>query len=154
MSLEKATEYLRRYDLEKKIIIKEESTATVEEAARALNTEPERIAKTLSFFTDKPILIVMAGNSKIDNHKYKSFFKKKAKMLSGEEVSSMIGHDVGGVCPFGVNDGVDIYLDESLKKFTTVFPAVGNAHSAIELTPDELERITECIGWVDVTKES
>ena len=152
MSLERASEYLRRFNLQDNIIIREESTATVEEAAQALHTEPARIAKTLSFMTEKPIVIVMAGDVKIDNHKYKSTFGKKAKMLTAEEVTSLIGHDVGGVCPFGINDGVDIYLDESLKRFETVFPAVGNAHSAIELTPEELDRITENNGWVDIGK--
>ena len=152
MSLEKATEYLKKYNLDGKIIIREESTATVEDAAIALHTEPARIAKTLSFSLSSPTLIVMAGDVKVDNHKYKEFFMKKAKMLSAEEVKTLVGHEIGGVCPFGVNDGVDIYLDISLKRFATIFPAVGNAHSAIELTPDELERVTNNKGWIDITK--
>lgn len=152
MGLKRASEYLERYNLQDRIIIKEESTATVEEAAQALHTEPERIAKTLSFITDHPIVIVMAGDAKIDNHKYKSVFGKKAKMLTSEDVTNLIGHDVGGVCPFGVNDGVDIYLDVSLQRFGTVFPAVGDDHSAIELTPNELYEITENKGWIDVCK--
>lgn len=153
MSLDKARNHLKSYNMDSRIIILEDSTATVELAAKALNTKPERIAKTLSFLVDdNPILIVMAGDVKIDNHKYKAFFGKKAKMLTPDEVDSLIGHSIGGVCPFGVNDEVAIYLDNSLKRFETVFPACGSANSAIELTPDELEGITHNNGWIDVTK--
>lgn len=153
MSLERAINYLKKFNLDQKIIILEESTATVTEAASALGVKPERIAKTLSFIANKPMIIVMAGDVKIDNHKYKEFFQKKAKMLTSEEVESLIGHAIGGVCPFGINDNVDIYLDESLKRFETIFPATGNSHSAIELTPDQLDEITNNSGWIDVTKQ-
>lgn len=153
MSLDKAKNHLKSYNMDSRIIILEDSTATVELAAKALNTKPERIAKTLSFLVDdNPMLIVMAGDVKIDNHKYKAFFGKKAKMLTPDEVDSLIGHSIGGVCPFGVNDKVAIYLDNSLKRFDTVFPACGSSNSAIELRPDELEEITHNKGWIDVTK--
>lgn len=126
---------------------------TVELAAQALNCEPGRIAKTLSFSVkDSPILVVVAGDVKIDNHKYKVQFGAKAKMLSAEDVETKIGHAVGGVCPFAVNDGVAIYLDESLKRFPTVFPACGSSNSAIELIPTDFERYTSFKSWVDVTK--
>lgn len=130
-----------------------ESSATVELAAHALCTEPCRIAKTLSFMLgDKAILIVTAGDAKIDNHKYKSFFGAKAKMLKPEEVNDLIGHDIGGVCPFGINDGVTVYLDESLKRFGTVFPACGSSNSAIELSIPELEKYSNFVEWIDVCK--
>ena len=130
-----------------------ESSATVELAAHALCTEPCRIAKTLSFMLDdKAILIVTAGDAKIDNHKYKSFFGAKAKMLKPEEVNDLIGHGIGGVCPFGINDGVTVYLDESLKRFETVFPACGSSNSAIELTIPELEKYSNFVEWIDVCK--
>lgn len=130
-----------------------ESSATVELAAHALCTEPCRIAKTLSFMlSDKAILIVTAGDAKIDNHKYKSFFGAKAKMLKPEEVNDLIGHDIGGVCPFGINDGVTVYLDESLKRFGTVFPACGSSNSAIELSIPELEKYSNFVEWIDVCK--
>ncbi len=153
MSLERAKSYLKNYSLDENIIVLEESTATVELASHALGTKPERIAKTLSFLVDStPIVVVMAGDVKIDNHKYKECFKKKAKMLTPDEVETLIGHSIGGVCPFGLNDGVEIYLDDSLKRFETVFPACGTANSAIELSPSELDRITNNKGWIDVTK--
>ena len=129
------------------------SSATVELAAQALHCEPGRIAKTLSFMVeDQPILIVTAGDMKIDNHKYKTHFGKKAKMLSHEEAAQLIGHAVGGVCPFAVNDGVKIYLDESLKRFNTVYPACGSSNSMIELTPAELEEYSKPESWIDVCK--
>ena len=153
MSITKVKEYLKAYNLDNKVQEFEVSSATVELAAIALNTEPKRIAKTLSFMVeDSPILIVCAGDTKIDNQKYKEHFHTKAKMLEFSEVESLIGHAVGGVCPFAINDGVKVYLDESLKRFDTVFPACGSSNSAIELTIAELEKISNPISWVDVCK--
>ena len=129
------------------------SSATVELAAQAVGCEPARIAKTLSFkVEDQPILIVAAGDAKIDNPKYKAKFHKKAQMLKPEEVTEFIGHAVGGVCPFGVPDSVDVYLDESLRRFKTVFPAAGSANSAIELSMEELEKYSHAREWIDVCK--
>ena len=129
------------------------SSATVELAAKAVGTEGARIAKTLSFMLqDGPILIVAAGDARIDNPKFKAKFHLKAKMLTPDEVLEMVGHPVGGVCPFGINDGVQVYLDESLKRFETVFPAVGSASSAIELNLEELYKYSNAIEWVDVCK--
>jgi prolyl-tRNA editing enzyme YbaK/EbsC (Cys-tRNA(Pro) deacylase) len=129
------------------------SSATVELAALALGCEPCRIAKTLSFMVDgKPILIVAAGDTKIDNHKYKVRFGTKAKMLTPDEAEDLVGHAVGGVCPFAVKEDVTVYLDESLKRFETVFPACGSSNSAIELTIEELEKYSGFIAWVDVCK--
>lgn len=153
MSIAKVREYLKEYGYDEKILEFSVSSATVELAALALNTEPKRIAKTLSFMVeDSPILIVCAGDTKIDNSKYKSVFSCKAKMLGYEEVESLIGHAVGGVCPFGINEGVKVYLDESLKRFSTVFPACGSASSAIELSIDELEMLSHPTSWIDVCK--
>ena len=154
MSIEKVREYFKGYGIEDKILEFTVSSATVELAAKALNTEGCRIAKTLSFsVNDSPILIVTAGDAKIDNKKYKAFFGAKAKMLSFDEVEEKIGHAVGGVCPFAINDGVKVYLDESIKRFETVFPACGSSNSAIELTPDELEKYSSFfVEWVDVCK--
>ena len=153
MSIEKGREHLKKYGAENRVLEFDVSSATVELAAKALNTEGKRIAKTLSFLlSDGAILIVTAGDGKIDNKKFKATFSQKAKMLSFEQVEEMIGHSVGGVCPFGINEGVKVYLDESLKRFETVFPAVGSSNSAIELTIEELEKISECDGWVDVCK--
>ena len=154
MSIEKVREYFKGNGIENKILEFPVSSATVELAAKALNTEGCRIAKTLSFsVNDSPILIVTAGDAKIDNKKYKTFFGSKAKMLSFEEVEEKIGHAVGGVCPFAINDGVKVYLDESIKRFETVFPACGSSNSAIELTPEELEKYaTHFIEWIDVCK--
>ncbi len=156
MSIEKVKEYFKKLNLENKIQEFNVSSATVELAAKALNCEPSRIAKTLSFLLNEtPILIVCAGDVKIDNSKYKAKFKSKAKMLAFDEVEKKIGHAVGGVCPFAVNDGVNVYLDDSLKRFITVFPACGSANSAIELTIPELEKYSSNFrGWVDVSKES
>ncbi len=152
MSLEKAKEHLKKYGLDGKIQLFEVSSATVALAAAALGTEPERIAKTLSFMQgETPVLIVAAGDAKVDNRKYKDKFATKAKMLAFDDVERLIGHAVGGVCPFGVNEGVRVYLDESLKRFETVFPATGTSASAIELTIPELELASEYIEWVDVT---
>lgn len=153
MSLNRVKDYLKKYDMDKRIIEVNESTATVELAAKALGTEEDRIAKTLSFWVDdKPILIVLSGNSKIDNQKYKSVFNTKAKMLAFDEVEPVIGHAVGGVCPFGINDGILVYFDISLKKYNTVFPACGEANTAIEISIEELESIVPFIKWIDVSK--
>ena len=153
MSIEKARACLKKFGLDSKIQEFTASSATVELAAQALNCKPERIAKTLSFKIDeKAILVVAAGDAKIDNTKFKSQFQTKAKMLSPEEVESLVGHSVGGVCPFGINDHVEVYLDCSLKRFDSVFPACGSSNSAIELTIDELERCSNCAAWVDVCK--
>lgn len=153
MAIEKVKEYFRKYDMDNRIQEFEESSATVELAAKALNCEPKRIAKTLSFKVDEqPILIVVAGDAKIDNAKYKAKFNKKAKMLAFDEVEAIIGHAVGGVCPFAINDGVEVYLDESLKRFETVYPACGSSNSAIELTIEELEKYSNYISWIDVCK--
>lgn len=151
--MDKVKEYLKQYDMDNKIITFDASTATVELAAKALNCEEARIAKTLSFrLSDRCIVIVTAGDKKIDNAKYKNEFGEKAKMLHYEEVLDIIGHPVGGVCPFAVNEGVEIYLDNSLKEYNTVFPACGSSHNAIEITPNNLEKVTNCKKWIDVTK--
>ena len=129
------------------------SSATVDLAAQALGWEPCRIAKTLSFLVDgRPILIVAAEDAKIDNPKFKAQFGTKAKMLTPDEAETLVGHAVGGVCPFGINEGVLVYLDESLKRFTTVFPACGSSNSAIELSIDELEKYSGSVSWIDVCK--
>ena len=129
------------------------SSATVELAAQALGVEGARIAKTLSFMVgEQPILILMAGDVKVDNSKYKGFFHVKAKMMSPEQLEEYVGHQIGGVCPFGIKDGVDVYLDESLKRFETVFPAVGGSNSAIELTIAELEKYSNYKEWVEISK--
>lgn len=153
MSIDKVRAYFRELGVEDKVQELAESSATVELAAQALGVEPGRIAKTLSFMVDgSPILIVAAGDVKIDNAKYKKFFGAKAKMLTPDEAVTLIGHAVGGVCPFAVNEGVTVYLDESLKKFVTVFPACGSSNSAIELTMEELEKYSLYKEWVDVCK--
>lgn len=153
MSIDRVRAYFRNFGIEDKVQELEMSSATVELAAQALGVEPGRIAKTLSFMVDgNPILIVAAGDVKIDNAKYKKFFGAKAKMLTPDEAVALIGHAVGGVCPFAVNEGVTVYLDESLKKFVTVFPACGSSNSAIELTMEELERYSLYKEWVDVCK--
>ncbi|MFY9174995.1 MAG: YbaK/EbsC family protein [Peptococcia bacterium] len=153
MSIEKVRAYFDQWDMADKIMEFDVSSATVELAAQALNCEGKRIAKTLSFrVKDKGILIVMAGDAKVDNAKFKAQFGVKAKMLSPEETLAEVGHAVGGVCPFAVNEGVAIYLDESLKRFDTVFPACGSSNSAIELTIPELEQYTGFQEWVNVSK--
>ena len=153
MAIERVKEYFRKFDMEDRIIELNESSATVELAAQALNCEPARIAKSLSFMVgDKPILIISAGDVKVDNAKYKAKFGAKAKMLTAEEVETLVGHAVGGVCPFGINEGVTVYLDGSLKRFTTVFPACGSGNSAIELTIPEMEQYSGYEEWVDVCK--
>ncbi|MGI6263184.1 MAG: YbaK/EbsC family protein [Succiniclasticum sp.] len=153
MSVERARAYLAKFGQADRIITFPTSSATVELAAQAAGTEPCRIAKSMSFQAKEgPILIVTAGDTKIDNSKFKHFFGEKAKMLPFEEVEPAIGHAVGGVCPFGVNEGVRVYLDVSLRRFPTVFPAAGEANNAIELTPAELEQYTDNQGWIDVCK--
>lgn len=153
MAIEKVRKYFAAYGMEDRILEFPESSATVELAAQALHCEPGRIAKSLSFLVeDKPILVIAAGDVKVDNSKYKARFGKKASMLKAEEVERLIGHGVGGVCPFAINEGVTVYLDESLKRFETVFPACGSGNSAIELTIAELERFTPYAAWVDVCK--
>lgn len=153
MSIERVRAYFRSYGIEDRIRELDHSSATVLLAAEALGTEPCRIAKTLSFLVNgSPILIVAAGDARIDNAKYKAFFGTKAKMLSPEEAVELVGHAVGGVCPFAVNDGVTVYLDQSLRRFSTVFPACGSANSAIELTIPELEQYSGYREWVDVCK--
>lgn len=153
MSIERVRNYFSQYGLEDRIQEFSVSSATVELAAEALHTEGKRIAKTLSFMVDDaPILVVAAGDTKIDNGKFKAMFHTKAKMLSFEQVEPLVGHAVGGVCPFGVNAGVKVYLDISLKRFETVFPACGSANSAIELTVPELEQYSGFVSWVDVCK--
>ena len=152
--IEKVREYLKRFGMDGKIIELPASSATVELAAKALSVEPCRIAKTLSFCAgDKVVLVVAAGDARVDNRKFKEFFGAKAKMLSAEEAETLVGHAVGGVCPFAVNEGVGVYLDVSLKRFRTVFPACGSSNSAIELTPEELaEYASDFMGWTDVCK--
>ncbi|MDF2548506.1 MAG: hypothetical protein K0R93_3404 [Anaerosolibacter sp.] len=153
MAIDKVREYLKRWNKDEMILEFDVSSATVELAAQALHCEPERIAKTLSFkVDDNYILIVAAGDTKIDNAKFKGLFKTKAKMLAPDEVIEFVGHEIGGVCPFGVNDNVRVYLDISLRRFNTVFPACGSSNSAIELTPDELEKYSNSLGWIDVCK--
>lgn len=154
MAIEKVKNYFKQWDMETRILEFDVSSATVALAAEALGCEGKRIAKTLSFkLEEKPILIVTAGDAKVDNKKYKTKYGVKAKMLSPEEVETMVGHAVGGVCPFGVNEGVPVYLDESLKRFETVFPACGSSNSAIELTIPELEKYSGYVSWVDVCKD-
>ena len=153
MSLEAVKDYFSGFGIEERIIVLETSTATVELAANAHGVAPDQIAKTLSFKLDeKPILIVVSGMSKIDNPKYKSYFGKKAKMLSPEEALNYTGHAVGGICPFGLKNDIDVYLDISLKKHEEVLPAAGSISSAIRLTIEELEKYSGCKDWVDVCK--
>ena len=155
MSIEKGRAYFRQFGMEDRVREFDVSSATVELAALALGVEGARIAKTLSFKKDDScILILAAGDARIDNHKFKDKFHMKAKMLAPEEVLSIVGHPVGGVCPFGINDGIDVYLDESLKRFETVFPAAGTPNSAVELTPEELKTATGCSEFIDVCKEA
>ena len=154
MSLEKAEKYLEDRGMQDRVIRLEESTATVAEAAEALGVEPGMIAKTMSFLQDgQAVLILTEGTARIDNRKYKDAFHMKAKMIPFEEVEQWIGHAPGGVCPFGIWDGVEVYLDESLRQFETVYPAAGDDHSAVRLSVDELEQIAGAKGWVDVCKE-
>ncbi len=152
MALNEVKEYLKNYNADDRVVVLNESSATVSMAAHALHTTEERIAKTLSFkINDKVILIVLAGDAKINNSKFKHFFHEKAHMLPFDEVEKLTGHPVGGVCPFAVKSGVEVYLDESLKRFETVFPACGSPASAIEVTIKELEEFSNPVCWVDVS---
>ncbi|AWK51603.1 EBSC protein [Clostridium beijerinckii] len=154
MAIERVKEYFKKYGIDNRVQEFDVSSKTVALAAEALHCDPCRIAKTLSFMVaENPILIVVAGDAKIDNPKYKAHFKAKAKMLTLEETENLIGHAVGGVCPFAINEGVKVYLDESLKRFKTVFPACGSGNSAIEITIEELEKYSGYDEWIDVCKD-
>lgn len=154
MSVEKVKEYFAPFGLSDQVLEFPVSSATVELAAQALNVAPARIAKTLSFKKDNGcILVVTAGDARIDNHKFKSVFSVKAKMLVPDEVPELVGHAVGGVCPFAVKEGTAVYLDRSLQRFETVFPACGSSNSAIELTCDQLFACSNALEWVDVCKD-
>ncbi|MDP4133232.1 MAG: YbaK/EbsC family protein [Bacillota bacterium] len=153
MAIERVREYFKKWNMEDRILEFDTSSATVELASEAVGCEAARIAKSLSFkIGDEPILVITAGDAKIDNSKYKGEFKTKAKMLSYDEVETLIGHGVGGVCPFGINEGVRVYLDESLKRFKSVYPACGSSNSAIELSIPELEKYSGFVKWISVTK--
>ncbi len=153
MSIETAKAYLAGFGLAEQVMEFPVSSATVELAAKAVGTEPARIAKTLSFRgEDGCFLVVAAGDARIDNRKFKATFHRKAAMLTPDEVLTLVGHPVGGVCPFGVNVGVGVYLDESLRRFATVFPAAGSGNSAIELSPETLFRVSRAAAWVDVCR--
>ena len=152
MSLERAKAFVESRGYGDRIMEFDVSSATVELAALAVGTEPERIAKSLTFMVeDKPVMILCAGDAKISNPKYKAFFHKKAKMLTRDEVNELVGHDVGGVCPFGIKDGVTVYLDDSLKRFDVIYPACGSSSSAVRLSIPELEEISGYSEWIDVT---
>lgn len=154
MSLKRAEEYLENKGFLDHVIELEESTAMVAMAAEALGVEPGMIAKTMSFLQgENAVLILTEGTARVDNRKYKDTFHVKAKMIPFDQVEEVIGHAPGGVCPFGINDDIEVYLDESLKKFDTVYPAAGNDHSAVKLTIPELEQAADTKGWVDVCKE-
>lgn len=153
MAYEEAFAYLQSKGYGDRVQTFDVSSATVELAAAAVGTEPARIAKSLTFMVEEqPVMIICAGDAKINNSKYKGVFHKKATMLMAEEVHRLIGHDVGGVCPFGIKDGVAVYLDVSLKRFEKVYPACGSASSAVELTPEELEQLSGSKAWIDVCK--
>lgn len=155
MAIELVREYFKGMGIENRILEFDVSSATVDLAAKALGVDGQRIGKTLSFKSgDSCILIVTAGDARIDNSKFKKKFAMKAKMLSSEEVDEFVGHSVGGVCPFAIKDGARVYLDESLKRFTTVFPACGSSNSAIELSCDELFEYSKAVEWIDVCKIS
>lgn len=154
MALENVERHFEQFNIKDRIILLNESTATVELAAKALNTEEDRIAKSLSFLiNEEPIVIVVSGNSKISNSKFKQYFHEKAHMISFDDVENLVGHPVGGVCSFAVKENVKVYLDNSLKKHKTIFPACGTPASAIELTPEEMEKYsTNFTSWIDVTQ--
>jgi prolyl-tRNA editing enzyme YbaK/EbsC (Cys-tRNA(Pro) deacylase) len=154
MAIDKVKTYFKQFGLEDRIQEFDVSSATVDLAAEALGCEPRRIAKSLSFkLDDKPILIVTAGDARVQNSKYKAQFGAKATMLTPQENIDLIGHAIGGVCPFALNEGVTVYLDESLKRFASVFPACGSSNSAIELSIPELEKYSNYEAWVDVCKD-
>ena len=153
MALERAVRDLEKKGFGDRVIIPEHSSATVEEAAAALGCSPGMIAKTLSFLQgEQPVLILAEGSARIDNRKYRERFGCKANMIPSDQVEALVGHDVGGVCPFGINEGVIVYLDESLKIHETVYPAAGSDHSAVRLSIAELEQCSDYSGWVDVCK--
>lgn len=153
MAYDKVKEYFEYIGLGQRVKLLDHSSATVELAAQTIGCEPKQIAKTMSFLLgEKAILIVTAGDARVDNRKYKETFHQKAKMIPGEKVEEYIGHAPGGVCPFAVDSDVKVYLDESLKRFEIVYPAAGSGHSAVELSVDELERYSGSEGWVDVCK--
>ncbi|MDO4741094.1 MAG: YbaK/EbsC family protein [Eubacteriales bacterium] len=153
MSIDKARAHLKKHGLDDRIIELDVSSATVALAAQALGCEPAHIAKTLSFEQgESAVLILAAGDARIDNPKFKAQFGMKARMLGADRVEALIGHAVGGVCPFGVNPGIPVYLDQSLRAYDIVYPAAGNSASGVRLTVEELERASEAVGWVDVTK--
>lgn len=153
MAFERAEAYLKQYGFGNRVHQFDVSSATVELAAQAVGCEPARIAKTLSFLAEgRAVLIVTAGDVKVDNHKFKEIFHTKAKMLTAQEVIDLVGHEVGGVCPFGVKDGVRVFLDQSLKRFSVVYPACGSSNSAVELTIPELEQCSGYEKWIDVCK--
>lgn len=154
MSIEKVREYLKQFNKDESILEMEQSTSTVELAALALNTEEARIAKSLSFYdVDGAIIIVVAGDARVDNKKFKEEFGFKPKMLTPEDTFKLTGHQVGGVCPFALPDGVKVYLDDSIKRFATMFPACGSSNSAIELSLEELETLSQNCKWVNVCKD-
>lgn len=154
MSIEKVRSYFSKINMEDRILEFDVSSETVELAAVAVGCEPQKITKTMSFYVgDMPILIAMAGDARISNPKYKAKFGTKAKMIPFEEVEGAIGHKVGGVCPFAIKEGVDVYLDISLKRFDWIYPAAGSGNSAVKLTPDELEKYSNSIEWIDVCKD-
>jgi len=151
MSIKKVKDYFKQYDMDTRIQEFSVSSATVDLAASALGCEPERIAKTLSFLVNgQAILVVTSGDAKVDNKKFKEYFKTKAKMLPPHEVVDLVGHEIGGVCPFAIKNGVSVYLDISLKRFETVYPACGSSNSAIELTIKQLEKYSGYLQWIDV----
>ena len=153
MSIERAKEYLKQYNLSDRVMVFSISSATVKDAAIAVGCAEGEIAKSLTFLIDdSPIMILAEGTAKIDNAKYKAEFHTKAKMIPFEDVERLIGHAAGGVCPFGINDGVKVYLDVSLKKYDIVYPAAGNDKSAVKLSIEELEKASKFIKWVDVCK--
>ena len=153
MSVDRVREYLKKWNLEDRVIVTAESSATVELAAKAVGTEPARIAKSMSFLVDgKPVMILLAGDVKTDNSKYKHTFHVKASMIRPEQLPELVGHPMGGVCPFDLKEGVTVYLDESLKRFDVVYPAAGTPNSAVRLTIPELEQCSGFSGWVDVGK--
>ncbi len=154
MAIEKVRKYFSQYELADRILEFDVSSETVELAAKAIACEPKQIAKSMSFLLDdKAIIVVTSGDARISNPKFKEHFKAKAKMISPDQVESLIGHDIGGVCPFGINEDVDVYLDVSLQRFETVFPAAGSGNSVIELSIDELEEHSQAKAWVDVCKD-
>ena len=153
MSIERVLSFLEQKGMADRVITFEASTATVELAAQALGVEPGHIAKTMSFLVDgAPLLVILAGDVRVDNHRFKEAFHKKGRMIPFDQVESLVGHAPGGVCPFAIKEGVPVYLDESLHRFETVYPAAGNDHRAVRLTPEELFRIIPAEGWVDIAK--